>query len=77
MKKPSRSIAKSIAKQRVGGRTPESVQVERISGTIRRESMIAPGEGGVVSPPGAHKVYGNSAVDFADAVGGKFGGGRT
>jgi len=74
MKSPSTSLGESLKRQRAPGRTPITVpQPERQK---RGVANVAPGEGSVISGPGAAaRHHERSSAHYADVVGRRFGGG--
>ena len=55
MKKPSVNVSKSLAGQRTGGRSAESISV---TGQVAGPTMTVPGEGKVQEAPGTNRNLG-------------------
>lgn len=80
MRKPSINVARDLRGQRAPGRSPETMEITPVTGTIKKPTMTAPGEGGVALAPGsqmaADERQSRSAGLFGDAMR-RYGGGRS
>jgi hypothetical protein len=75
VKTPSRNIAQSLRRQRVGGRGVEQVEVDEVVGRVKQPSIVAPGGGKVEAPPGGvDSTSSRSAATFGDIMQRRFGG---